>query len=69
MPPDHPRSRSGPLRFLTEDAGATAVEYAIVAGLLALLALGGVKVLTGATGDLLTGTNTSLDQAVDRLDP
>lgn len=48
--------RPPPRHFLREEAGATAVEYALVSSIFALLAIGGFMLMATETGGLLART-------------
>jgi pilus assembly protein Flp/PilA len=39
-------------RLLGDESGATAIEYALLAAMLAILAIGGLQSLGGSTGSL-----------------
>jgi Flp pilus assembly pilin Flp len=46
---DHPRHLAG---FLADEHGATAIEYALLAAMLAIMAIGGLQALSSGTGGL-----------------
>jgi Flp pilus assembly pilin Flp len=51
LSPDHPRSRRLP-GFLHDQGGATAIEYALLAAVLAIMAIGGLQALMSGAGGL-----------------
>lgn len=52
-------------RFLTDDRGATAIEYALIAALIALIVIGCFTVLAGSLSDLFGSTAAKLTAAID----
>jgi pilus assembly protein Flp/PilA len=52
--------RSGLARLLQDDRGATAIEYALLAGLIATVIIGAVASLGEALAGFYGGTNTEL---------
>jgi Flp pilus assembly pilin Flp len=48
---DHPRSRRLP-QFLHDQRGATAIEYALLAAVLAIMAIGGLQAMMSGAGGL-----------------
>ena len=46
------RTVRGLARFLAEERGATAIEYALLAAVVAILAIGGLQQLSSGTGGL-----------------
>ncbi len=44
-----------------KDKGATAVEYGLLVGLIAVVIIGAVLALGGTLNDLFTGVNTDLE--------
>jgi pilus assembly protein Flp/PilA len=45
-------------RFLNDESGAAAIEYALIAGLIALAIVGGATALGGAIGTKFTNIST-----------
>ena len=45
-------------RFLNDESGAAAIEYALIAGLIALAIVGGATALGGAIGGKFTAIST-----------
>ncbi|MFA7429946.1 MAG: Flp family type IVb pilin [Rhodospirillaceae bacterium] len=56
MPPNPPPLR----RLLGNHKGATAIEYALIAGLIALVIIGAVTILGTSLSDTLTGVADAL---------
>ena len=54
-------------KFICDDSGATAVEYGIIAGLIATALMGGAKVLGETLSDSFADTGEKLDLAQDSL--
>ena len=48
----------------SDEAGATAIEYALLASLVAILAIGGLQALNSSTGGLY-GTIATISQAIE----
>jgi pilus assembly protein Flp/PilA len=48
-------------RFIREDAGADLIEYALLAGLISLAAVGTLTSVGGSIGGLFTRVKTKLD--------
>ena len=48
---------------LREDEGATAIEYGLIAGLIAVVIIGVVTTLGGDIGDVFTSISTGLTPA------
>jgi pilus assembly protein Flp/PilA len=46
------KAASTGFRLLHDESGATAIEYALLAAILAILAIGGLQALSGGTGGL-----------------
>lgn len=53
------------VRFLRDEAGPTAVEYAMLLLLLFLAVLTAITVLGGATADSFESSSDSVEQALD----
>ena len=58
LPPARPWSR-----LLADERGATAIEYALLASLVAILAIGGLQALSSSTGGLY-GTLEAISLAI-----
>jgi pilus assembly protein Flp/PilA len=57
-----------PGRLLADERGATAIEYALLASLLAVLVVGSLQALGGATGSLygtMEAIGTAIEDALD----
>jgi pilus assembly protein Flp/PilA len=53
-------TKSGLVRLLADDTGATAIEYALLAGLIATVLIAAVASLGEALAGFYGGTNTEL---------
>lgn len=53
------------MRFLEDDKGATAIEYALIAGLIFLAIVSSIHYYTDATGDLYTRISNAITGATD----
>lgn len=60
-------SRPRLIVFWTGEAGSTAIEYALIASVVAVLGVGGVKLIAGETGNLLSGTVQAFTTAASGL--
>ena len=56
-----------PARLLADERGATAIEYALLASLLAILAIGGLRALGAGTGGLYDALGTVSTAIADAL--
>lgn len=54
-------------KFICDESGATAVEYGLIAALVAAALLGGAKILGESLSDSFAGTGEKLDLAQDSL--
>lgn len=54
-------------KFISDDSGATAVEYGLIAALIASALMGGAKILGESLSDNFANTGEKLDQAQDSL--
>lgn len=52
-------------RFLRDDHGATAMEYALLASLMAIVAIGALQALGSAMSEKWDTISTSMDDAVN----
>ena len=50
-------------RFLKDESGATAIEYGLIAALIAVAVIGGVSAVGGSANQTFTTISTSLDNA------
>jgi len=50
-------------RFLADQSGATAIEYGLIAGLIAIAIVGGIATLGTATGDSFNRANAGFPDA------
>ena len=48
------------LRFLTEESGATAIEYGLIAALVSVAAIGALTALGGSLNTLFTNVSSTL---------
>lgn len=53
-PPMRSASRPGLQELLADDRGATAIEYGLIAALMAVVIIGALQTLGGETGSLYT---------------
>lgn len=53
-----------PLRFLQDDAGATAIEYGLITGLIAVVVIAGMIVLGTALDNIFAYWSTAVTNAV-----
>ena len=53
-PPRRSASRPGLQELLADDRGATAIEYGLIAALMAVVIIGALQTLGGETGSLYT---------------
>lgn len=53
--------------FWAGEAGSTAMEYALIASVLAMLGIGGVRLIAGETSSLLSGTMDAFSTATSAL--
>ena len=49
-------------RYMTDEAGASAIEYALIMGLMALAVIGGVTAMGTATNNKMTAVATEMDK-------
>ncbi len=56
----HPSVRRAVLAFLVDDDGPTAVEYAVMLGLILMSVIAGVLSVGGATGGMYSGIDSNL---------
>lgn len=49
-------------RYLTDEVGASAIEYALIMGLMALAVIGGITAMGTATNDKMTAVATEMDK-------
>ncbi len=52
-------------RFLSNNSGATAIEYGLIVAVLSLAIVAGVATTTNSVKSLFTGTATKLDASVE----
>lgn len=52
------------LKFWRDEEGATAIEYALIAALIAVVAIGGMRILGGGLGDIFTKIGNALKDDV-----
>ena len=50
--------------FLKNDSGATAIEYGLIAALIAVALIGGFTALGGSITGLFTGTESEIDEVL-----
>jgi len=50
-------------RFTKDESGATAIEYGLIAALIAVAIIGAVGVLGGKLKETFTGVNTAITEA------
>ena len=48
------------IKFWNDEEGATAIEYGLIAGLIAVAIIGGLTLVSGGLGNLFTRINTAL---------
>jgi len=63
MTPGDPDSMHCLLRFLKNEDGPTAVEYAVMLALILLAVMGSVNLMQTKTGDVFNRCGTELDNA------
>ncbi|MBP9235774.1 MAG: Flp family type IVb pilin [Hyphomonadaceae bacterium] len=51
------------MKFLKNKSGATAIEYGLIAALIAVAVIGGVSAVGGSANQTFTTISTSLDAA------
>ena len=51
-------------RFANDESGATAIEYGLIAALIAVAVIGGVSALGGSANTTFTTISTELDNAI-----
>ena len=51
-------------KFLRDEAGATAIEYGLIAALVSVAAIGALSALGGSLQSIFSFVNTTLDSAV-----
>lgn len=56
--------KSAILKFWRDEEGATAIEYALIAALIAVVAIGGMRILGGGLGDIFTKIGNALKDDV-----
>ena len=49
------------IKFLKDETGATAIEYGLIAALIAVAIIGGLGVLSGSITNLFTGTDSEME--------
>jgi Flp pilus assembly pilin Flp len=62
------RALPWPGRFLADERGATAIEYALLAAVVAILAIGGLQQLSSGTGGLyeaMDAISAAIEDAVN----
>jgi len=52
------------IKFWQDESGATAIEYGLIAALIALAIIGGATSVGGAVSDLFTGTDSDIENAI-----
>lgn len=57
----HPTST--PKTFLTDESGATSIEYALIASIAAVAALVALHLLSTAISDMFTNVSATVDEA------
>ncbi len=50
--------------FMDDESGATAIEYALIAGLIAVALIGGLRVAGSSVNNTLTNASTSLTNSI-----
>lgn len=50
-------------RFAKDESGATAIEYGLIAALIAVVIIGGATLLGDSLNDTFTGISTELNEA------
>ena len=50
--------------FMDDESGATAIEYALIAGLIAVALIGGLRVVGTSVNNTLTNASTSLTNSI-----
>jgi Flp pilus assembly pilin Flp len=58
-----------PAAFWAAEAGSTAMAYALIASVVAMLGIGGVKLIAGEIGSLLSSTVEAFTTATSGLHP
>jgi len=53
------------LNFLQDDSGATAIEYGLIAALIAIAIIGGAVALGNGITELFSGTNSDISAAIN----
>ena len=64
-----PPSRPLLVRFAADQRGATAIEYALLAAMLAITAIAGLQALSNGTGglyDALDAISVAIEEALDQ---
>ena len=56
-------------KLLRDEAGATAIEYGLIAALIAVAIIGGAEAIGGSIGGLFDDVSTKLDGAVTPAAP
>lgn len=51
------------LSFLEDESGATAIEYGLIAALIAVALIGGLNAMSGSISGLFTGTDSEIERA------
>jgi len=51
-------------RFLRDESGATAIEYALIATIISLAIIGGTNLVADQVGTMFTNTGASVSQAM-----
>ncbi|MFT5524721.1 MAG: pilus assembly protein Flp/PilA [Pirellulaceae bacterium] len=54
------------LRFLKQEDGPTAVEYAVLLALIVLIAIGGIRLFGNSTSGSLTGSSESISDYMSK---
>jgi len=49
------------LEFLKDESGASAIEYGLIAALIAVAIIGGLGALSGSITNLFTGTDSEIE--------
>ncbi|MCP5368609.1 MAG: Flp family type IVb pilin [Hyphomicrobiales bacterium] len=52
-------------KFFSDDSGATAIEYGLIAALVSVAAIGALKGMGGSLEQMFTSVGGELDQAVN----
>ncbi|MEQ8434149.1 MAG: Flp family type IVb pilin [Oceanicaulis sp.] len=55
---------AGLKRFLADESGATAIEYGLIAGMIALVIVGAISALGGGNGGMWTNNSDQLTAAM-----